>query len=133
MALRAGDAAGANVAVGALPKSGLQLLRGVRGRPPGLGYAVRVVRTGALQAVKERLRVPRELWSCHAGTVGRYFVEGHVPAAAVEELLRRTPPWLGIALPGTPAGSPGMGGARQGPLVVYAVTQQGVWREFGRF
>jgi hypothetical protein len=27
----------------------------------GLGYAVRVVRTGALQAVKERLRVPREL------------------------------------------------------------------------
>ncbi|MCS7173507.1 MAG: hypothetical protein N0A24_09010 [Armatimonadetes bacterium] len=99
----------------------------------GLGYAIRVVRTAELQAVKERLRVPRQLWSCHTVTVGRYFVEGHVPAQAVEELLRRAPPWLGIALPGMPSGSPGMDGPRRAPLVVYAVTHQGTWREFGRF
>ncbi|MDR5710234.1 MAG: DUF411 domain-containing protein [Armatimonadota bacterium] len=97
------------------------------------GYAVRVVLEQDMQAVKERYRVPRALWSCHTVAVGRYFVEGHVPVEAVEELLRRSPDLLGIALPGMPGGSPGMAGPREGPLVVYAVSPEGRWREFARF
>ncbi|MDR7415446.1 MAG: DUF411 domain-containing protein [Armatimonadota bacterium] len=99
----------------------------------GAGYAVEVVRTEDMEGVKRRYRVPRPLWSCHTAVVGRYFVEGHVPAEAVQELLRRAPDGLGIALPGMPSGSPGMPGLRQGSFVVYAVTSAGTWREFGRF
>ncbi len=98
-----------------------------------LGYRVRVVATQDLEAVKHRFQVPRPLWSCHTSQVGRYFVEGHVPAPALEYLLRRKPDVLGIALPGMPPGSPGMGGPRVGPLVVVAVRSGGSWQEFGRF
>ncbi len=98
-----------------------------------VGYSVRVVATQDLEAVKRRFRVPRALWSCHTAQVGRYFVEGHVPAGALEHLLRREPDVLGIALPGMPPGSPGMDGPRAGPLVVLAVRAAGGWQEFGTF
>ncbi|MDR7525860.1 MAG: DUF411 domain-containing protein [Armatimonadota bacterium] len=99
----------------------------------GAGYAVEVVKTEDMEGVKRRYRVPQQLWSCHTAVAGRYFVEGHVPVEAVQELLGRAPDWLGIALPGMPSGSPGMSGPREGPLVVQAVTREGLWREFGRF
>lgn len=99
----------------------------------GFGYAVEVVRTEDLRAIKARFRVPQPLWSCHTAAVDRYFVEGHVPVGALWELLRRARDLWGVALPGMPASSPGMDGPRQGPLVVYAVARQGGWREFGRF
>lgn len=35
-------------------------------------------------------------------------MEGHVPAAAILDLLEQRPDVDGIALPGMPAGSPGM-------------------------
>jgi hypothetical protein len=35
-------------------------------------------------------------------------VEGHVPADVIDQLLRQRPPVAGIAVPGMPAGSPGM-------------------------
>jgi len=98
----------------------------------GRGYSVRVVRTPELSAVKRRLGVPQALWSCHTAVVGRYFVEGHVPVEALARLLRRAPDWRGVALPGMPAGSPGMDGPRRGPLVVYGVTADGRWTEFAR-
>ena len=39
---------------------------------------------------------------------GRLFVEGHVPAEDVKRLLRERPKARGIAVPGMPAGAPGM-------------------------
>jgi hypothetical protein len=50
--------------------------------------------------------------------VGDHVVEGHVPVEAIEKLLRDRPAVDGIALPGMPPGSPGMGGARAGPFEV---------------
>jgi len=82
---------------------------------------VRAQATRELVSLKDRLGVPPFLRSCHTAVVGRYFVEGHVPAEAIAKLLRQSPGWLCIALPGMPSGSPGMSGP-QGPLVVYAVT-----------
>jgi hypothetical protein len=52
--------------------------------------------------------VPESLRSCHTAVVGGYLVEGHVPAAVIRRLLRERPKIAGIAVPGMPAGSPGM-------------------------
>lgn len=60
-----------------------------------------------MSAVKQRLGVPQELASCHTGVVDGKFVEGHVPAAQIKELHNRQD-LAGIAVPGMPAGSPGM-------------------------
>jgi hypothetical protein len=61
-----------------------------------------------LEAVPERQRVPSALRSCHTAVVDRYLVEGHVPAAVIRRMLRERPKIAGIAVPGMPAGSPGM-------------------------
>jgi hypothetical protein len=53
-------------------------------------------------------RVPRELEACHTAVIGKYVVEGHVPAADIERLLDEEPEVLGVAVPGMPIGSPGM-------------------------
>jgi hypothetical protein len=37
-------------------------------------------------------------------------LEGHVPAVAVRRLLEERPTAIGLAVPGMPAGSPGMEG-----------------------
>ncbi len=92
-----------------------------------------MVKDGGLKTTKRRAGVPEALESCHTVVAGPYFVEGHVPAAAVARLLAERPRILGIALPGMPSGSPGMDGPRHGPLVVYAVTSPTTWREFARF
>ncbi|UAW97575.1 DUF411 domain-containing protein [Halopseudomonas nanhaiensis] len=57
--------------------------------------------------VKSDLQVPRHLASCHTATLNGRFIEGHVPAAQVIELSKRSD-LAGIAVPGMPAGSPGM-------------------------
>ncbi len=73
------------------------------------GYSVTVIPTRQMGAVKSKLGVPDALASCHTTRVGGYVVEGHVPFAAVDELLRAKPKGIaGIAVPGMPAGSPGM-------------------------
>jgi hypothetical protein len=62
----------------------------------------------ALDAIKARHTVPRELQSCHTGLIDGYVVEGHVPAGDVRRLLAERPAAIGIAVPGMPIGSPGM-------------------------
>ncbi|HEX6976339.1 MAG TPA: DUF411 domain-containing protein [Vicinamibacterales bacterium] len=52
--------------------------------------------------------MPASLRSCHTAVVGGYLVEGHVPAAVIKKLLQEKPKIAGIAVPGMPAGSPGM-------------------------
>ncbi len=71
------------------------------------GFTVRVT-DAPVNPVKVRLGVPRELASCHTAQVGGYVVEGHVPAAAIRRLLAERPSGTGLAVPGMPAGSPGM-------------------------
>lgn len=61
-----------------------------------------------MDAVKDRFRVPVELRSCHTALVNGKIVEGHVPAADVEHASSRSFTLNGVAVPGMPAGSPGM-------------------------
>ncbi|MDR7040590.1 MULTISPECIES: DUF411 domain-containing protein [Methylobacterium] len=70
-------------------------------------FAVTVTE-GPVNPVKVRLGVPRDLASCHTAQVGGYAIEGHVPAGAIRRLLAEKPQSTGLAVPGMPAGSPGM-------------------------
>ena len=55
------------------------------------------------------LGVPTSHQSCHTGQVEGYFLEGHVPADDIRRLLQERPDAAGLAVPGMPYGSPGMG------------------------
>jgi hypothetical protein len=61
-----------------------------------------------MDTVKDEMGVPKELRSCHTALLGRYLVEGHVPAADLRRLLAEQPAVVGLAAPGMPASSPGM-------------------------
>jgi len=74
------------------------------------GFTVTVEETADLEPLKKRLGVPDDLTACHTAEVDGYVLEGHVPAAAVRRLLERRPTATGLAVPGMPAGSPGMEG-----------------------
>lgn len=53
--------------------------------------------------------IPQEMVSCHTGSVEGYMIEGHVPIADIRRLLDERPDAVGLAVPGMPYGSPGMG------------------------
>jgi hypothetical protein len=61
-----------------------------------------------VRPIKAKHGVPADLQACHTALVDGYVVEGHVPADLVVRLLRERPPVVGLAVPGMPAGSPGM-------------------------
>ena len=65
-----------------------------------------------LDAVKARLGVPADIAACHSAQIAGYVIEGHVPAVALKRFLAEKPNAAGLAVPGMPNGSPGMGGAR---------------------
>lgn len=75
------------------------------------GFAVSVVmmEPEALQAHKVKLGIPANLTSCHTAQIDGYVIEGHVPPADIRRVLNERPDALGLAVPGMPYGSPGMG------------------------
>jgi hypothetical protein len=81
------------------------------------GYRVDVNNVNDPDSIKRSFGIPYALYACHTAKIGGYIIEGHVPAAAVVKLLEQQPEIKGIALPGMPAGSPGM----DGPPGVYRV------------
>ena len=63
----------------------------------------------ARELYKREKGVPVDLAFCHTGSVEDYVLEGHVPAADICRLLEERPDASGLAVPGMPYGSPGMG------------------------
>ena len=72
------------------------------------GYPVKEEGVRDITPIKRRYGVPERLESCHTALVEGYVVEGHVPADLIDRLLRERPRAAGLAVPGMPAGSPGM-------------------------
>ena len=72
------------------------------------GFEVVTKDTDDLSMIKRMAGVPDHLQACHTAKVGDYVIEGHVPAGAIERLLEERPVITGLAVPGMPAGSPGM-------------------------
>jgi hypothetical protein len=100
------------------------------------GFRVKVHDVGNA-AARARLKIAAKLGSCHTALVGRYAIEGHVPAADIQRLLKERPEAIGLAVPGMPHGSPGMDGPaygnRQDPYDVLLIAQDGSTRVFSSY
>ncbi len=90
------------------------------------GFQVQDIVTDDMATIKAQYGVPEKMASCHTAIAGGYIIEGHVPAADVQRLLREHPDLLGIAAPGMPIGAPGMeSGSKVDPYTVFSFTQTG--------
>jgi hypothetical protein len=97
------------------------------------GFEVEVHVAPDIDRVKDRLGVPADARSCHTVEVGDYVVEGHVPAVDVQRLLKEAPRAWGLAVPGMPIGSPGMGELRPGlSFEVLLISRDGSQRVYSR-
>lgn len=77
------------------------------------GFSASVADEGN-NAARARLGVAQKFASCHTALVQGYVIEGHVPVADIQRLLKEKPKALGLAVPGMPIGSPGMDGPAYG-------------------
>ena len=73
------------------------------------GRKLPVVNASNMAAVKKAQGVPAELQSCHTALIQGVVVEGHVPPEDIKRLIAsRRGGVKGLAVPGMPAGAPGM-------------------------
>jgi hypothetical protein len=77
------------------------------------GFKVVVNEVPSTAEARTKYGVPARLASCHTAVVDGYAIEGHVPAADVQRLLKTRPKAAGLAVPAMPMGSPGMEGSRK--------------------
>jgi len=100
------------------------------------GFQVKVNLVPSTAPVRSRVGMDSRFGSCHTALVDGYVVEGHVPARDIQRLLKDRPQAVGLAVPGMPIGSPGMGGpaynGRRDPYDVLLVTEAGaaVWARY---
>ena len=73
------------------------------------GRRLPVVNAPNMAAVKKAQGVPDALRSCHTALIQGIVVEGHVPPEDIKRLIASKRQGVkGLAVPGMPAGSPGM-------------------------
>ncbi len=96
------------------------------------GFTVKAHEVEDVPAVRKKLGMPDKLGSCHTAKVGNYLLEGHVPAEDVKRLLKEKPTALGLAVPGMPAGSPGMDVPNSPPYDALLVQKDGTTRVFAK-
>lgn len=95
------------------------------------GYSVDFEEMTDADRVKKAHNIPLSMQSCHTIIIEDYFVEGHVPLEVIDKLLAEKPDLDGIALPGMPAGSPGMPGLKSEEFIIYGL-KDGQVSEFMR-
>ena len=98
------------------------------------GFEISVHDTQSLRAIKKKHGIPPRLQSCHTAKVGGYVVEGHVPIADVQRLLKQKPNVIGISVPGMPLGSPGMevSSGEKEPYEVLTFDKEGATSTFAK-
>lgn len=92
------------------------------------GFVATVTEVANVDDVKTKNHVPGQARSCHTALVNGYVIEGHVPAADIQRLLKERPAGVvGLAVPGMPVGSPGMEvpGVKAQPFNVVAFDKAG--------
>jgi hypothetical protein len=82
---------------------------------------------------RARYGIPDALGGCHTAVIEGYAIEGHVPAKEIKRLLAERPKARGLAVPGMPAGSPGMEGDRRVPYDVLLVLPDGSHSVYARY
>ena len=85
------------------------------------GFNVTTKNMSNMNPIKNEIGVKRQFQSCHTAKIGKYFIEGHVPAKDIKKLLKDKPDIKGLAVPGMPMGSPGMEGHRKDNYDVVAI------------
>lgn len=75
------------------------------------GYTATVTNLPMADLVQKKMAagLTPELYSCHTAMIEGYVIEGHVPSIDIDHLLLDRPDAIGLAVPGMPSGSPGMG------------------------
>jgi hypothetical protein len=99
----------------------------------GFEVIVKEVTTSVLRAMKTKYGIPPDLQTCHTATISDYVVEGHVPAADIQRLLKERPAATGLVVPGMPIGSPGMEGNKReafSVLLLDTVARTSVYRKY---
>ncbi len=92
------------------------------------------VPAGILAREKQLRGIPSDLASCHTALVGNYVIEGHVPPADILRLLAEQPKAIGLAVPGMPYGSPGMGPeSEREPYDVFLIRPTGGVKVFSSY
>ena len=96
------------------------------------GFVVQDHVADDMDGIKEAMGVPADSASCHTARVSGYVVEGHVPAASIQRMLKERPEIKGLAAPGMPMGSPGMevDGMVADPLTIFSIANNGTMVEF---
>jgi hypothetical protein len=94
------------------------------------GYRVTVRDTADLVAVNRTAGVGNGIAACHTAFVNGYVIEGHVPVEDIDRLLREKPKVAGLAVPGMPAGSPGMESAAPQHYDVLSFQRSGTTQVF---
>lgn len=89
------------------------------------GVPLRIEVVEDMDAVKAKWGVPENAWSCHTAVADGYVFEGHVPLQAVQRVLKERPDIVGVAVPGMPAGSLGMGEDPKASYDVVAIGKDG--------
>lgn len=97
------------------------------------GFKVRAHDINDSGEYRRRYGVPDPLASCHTGVVAGYAIEGHVPAREIKRLLAERPKAAGLAVPGMPAGSPGMEGPKSDPYEVLLFQRDGRYAIYARY
>ena len=88
------------------------------------GFKVTVVPTSDLERVTLAAGVPQSLVGCHLTKIAGHIFEGHIPAPLIKTFLAAPSDAKGLAIPGMPAGLPGMplmAGMKAEPIDVYLV------------
>jgi len=97
------------------------------------GFEVRAYDVPEPGEYRRRYGVPQALGSCHTAVVGGYAIEGHVPAREIKRLLAERPRAQGLAVPGMPAGSPGMESPRSHPFEVLLFQRDGQYEAYAKY
>lgn len=94
------------------------------------GFQVNTHDVDDVTAARKKMGMPDRLGSCHTAKIGGYVVEGHVPAADIQRLLKEKPRALGLAVPSMPQGSPGMDSTKPMPYQTLLVRTDGTTQVF---
>lgn len=85
------------------------------------GFSVTVKDVTDLSAIKAKYNVPDAMQGCHTAIVEGKYLEGHVPLEAIHRMLSEQPKIDGLAVPGMPSGSLGMGNDHSASYDVFAI------------
>ena len=97
------------------------------------GFISQEHNTRNMSQVKNRLAIPKALYSCHSSEINGYVFEGHIPAAVIKQFLAKPPKSAkGLAVPNMPIGSPGMevAGRANQDYTVYMFFKDGSYKPY---